>query len=283
MKKVVLMPNPTKDTELKVTGDIAKRLKELDFAVYVEQKFVNGLNEAVIGYSDFPGNADFIVVVGGDGSVIDASRFAVEYDVPLLGVNLGKVGYLTEIDPQNLDLLSHLKTGKYKIEEKMLLEASIESDGGVTVLDRLAVNDVVVSHNAFLGISEFEVENEDGDSIKYRADGIIASTPVGSTAYSLSSGGPVVSHNVDTILLTPVSPHSFFNRSILFNSEKMLKIKNVNKDDLSISIDGRFCVNLSTGDVCRVKRSERRMRTVHFASGDMFSTLFKKMRILEDI
>ena len=121
MKKVVLMPNPTKDTELKVTGDIAKRLKELDFAVYVEQKLANGLKEDVIGYSDFPRNADFIVVVGGDGSVIDASRFAVEYDVPLLGVNLGKVGYLTEIDPQNLDLLSHLKTGKYKIGHFLML------------------------------------------------------------------------------------------------------------------------------------------------------------------
>ncbi|MBQ1261177.1 MAG: NAD(+)/NADH kinase, partial [Clostridia bacterium] len=205
------------------------------------------------------------------------------HDVPLLGVNLGKVGYLTEVDPDNLEMLSRLKTGEYKIEEKMLLQTTLDCGNGAAVADRLAVNDVVISHNVFLGISDFDVENEDGDSIKYRADGIIASTPVGSTAYSLSAGGPIVSHNVDTILLTPVSPHSFFNRSILFNAHQALKIKNVTDGELSISIDGRFYKSLSSGGICKIKRAEKSLKTVHFASGDMFSTLFKKMRLLEDI
>lgn len=283
MKKIVLIPNPVKDTDFKVTKEIVSKLTELDFTVYVDHLLKDKIGINVLGYDDFPTDADFLIVVGGDGSVIDASRYAVSFDVPLLGVNLGKVGYLTEVDPDNLELLARLKSGKYKLEEKMLLEVSVKDGENIITSDRLAVNDVVISHSQFLGICNFEIENEDGDSIKYRADGVIASTPVGSTAYSFSAGGPVVSHNVDTILLTPVSAHSFFNRSILFNGAETLKITNINDADLNISIDGRFYSTLKKGASCKIKQSQKRIKTVHFASADMFSTLFKKMKILEDI
>ena len=113
----------------------------------------------------------------------------------------------------------------YKIEEKMLLSVSHISFGAVSKSDRLAVNDVIISHDNFLGIADFILENGASDSVKYRADGLILSTPAGSTAYSLSAGGPIVSHDIDCIVSTTICPHSFFNRSIIFKDDEIIKIK----------------------------------------------------------
>ena len=283
MKHVVIIPNPSKDTDFRVTKNLFDKLISFGAEVYIDNKYGNIAPSGVKGYNTFPENAELIIVVGGDGSILDASVTAIDKDIPILGVNLGKVGYLSEVEPDNLDILSGIFSGNYIIEEKMLLTVNHITPDKVVRADRLAVNDVIVSHDSFLGIADFTLENNNGDFVKYRADGLILSTPAGSTAYSLSAGGPIVSHDIDSIVATPICPHSFFNRSIIFKSTENIKLKNKSNTVLNVSIDGRYFTNLSFEEECVIKMADKRLRVLTFSKNNMFSTLFKKMTILEDI
>ena len=283
MRNIAVIPNPKKDVELRVTKALAERLIRFGATVYIDEKYIGEFCEGVISYKSFPSEAELIIVTGGDGSVLDASVVAIEKDIPMLGVNLGKVGYLSEVEPDNLDILSGIISGSYKVEEKMLLSVTHVGCGVAESSERLAVNDVIISHDTFLGIADFLLENSVGDSVKYRADGMILSTPAGSTAYNLSAGGPIVSHDIDSITATPICPHSFFNRSIIFKAGESIKLKNTSDTVLNISVDGRYFANLSFGEECIVKMHEKRLKMLTFSENNMFATLFKKMRILEDV
>ena len=283
MKNIVLIPNLNKDMANEVTVRLIEKLHALGLKLYSASKYASNFPSVVESYESFPENIDLIIVVGGDGSVLDASVDAIAADVPLIGVNLGKVGYLSEVDPENLDAFSGLINNDYAVEDRMLLSVALKKTDGVTTVTRYAVNDVVISHDSYLGIADFKIENTRGESVKYRADGIILSTPSGSTAYSLSAGGPVVSPYLDSILVTPVSPHSFFNRSILFNSKEKISVMNTGESDLNVSIDGRRIAALSCGEECTVSVADKRLKMLTFSSDNMFATLFKKMRIMEDV
>ena len=283
MKNIVLIPNLNKDMANEVTVRLIEKLHALGLKLYSASKYAAHFSSVVESYESFPENIDLIIVVGGDGSVLDSSVDAIAADVPLIGVNLGKVGYLSEVDPENLDAFSGLINNDYAVEDRMLLSVALKKTDGMTTVTRYAVNDVVISHDSYLGIADFKIENTRGESVKYRADGIILSTPSGSTAYSLSAGGPVVSPYLDSILVTPVSPHSFFNRSILFNSKEKISVMNTGYSDLNVSIDGRRIAALSRGEECTVSVADKRLKMLTFSSDNMFATLFKKMRIMEDV
>lgn len=283
MKSIAVIPNPKKDVNLGVTKALTERLIHFGARVYIEKKYNILSDDALITYDTFPSDAELIIVIGGDGSVLDASVIAIERDIPILGVNLGKVGYLSEVEPDNLDILSGVISGNYKIEEKMLLSVTYIGGGACEKSERLAVNDVIISHDTFLGIADFLLENGAGDCVKYRADGMILSTPAGSTAYNLSAGGPIVSHDIDSITATPICPHSFFNRSIIFKAGENIKLKNTSDTVLNVSVDGRYFANLSFGEECVIKMDEKKLKMLTFSENNMFSTLFKKMRILEDV
>ena len=282
MKNIVLIPNINKDVGLSVTKKLAEKLNTYGAVVCIEKTISTEIPHTVV-YDTIPLNTELIIVIGGDGSVIDASVTAIEYGIPILGVNLGRVGYLSEIEPDNLDVLAGLFNASYRVEEKMLLSVLHVRNGETTRSARLAVNDVIISHNSFLGIADFRLENGAGDCVKYRADGLILSTPAGSTAYSLSAGGPIVSHDIDSIVATPICPHSFFNRSIIFRADEKIRLKNAGITDLNISIDGRYFANLLCGDECVVEMAEKKLKVITFNDNNMFATLFKKMRILQDI
>ena len=283
MKNIVLIPNLNKDMANEVTVRLIEKLHALGLKLYSASKYVAKFPNIVEAYEKFPENTDLVIVVGGDGSVLDASVDAIAADVPLIGVNLGKVGYLSEIDTENLDTFDRIVNDRYVVEERMLLSVVLKKVDGVTMVKRYAVNDVVISHDSYLGIADFKIENTRGESVKYRADGIILSTPSGSTAYSLSAGGPVVSPYLDSILVTPVCPHSFFNRSILFNSNEKISVTNTGESELNVSIDGRRIAALSYGEECTVSVADKRLKMLTFSSDNMFATLFKKMRIMEDV
>ena len=174
------------------------------------------------------------------------------------------------------------RQAKDTVDEKMLLSVVKHSNSGSVSSPRLALNDVVISHSEFLGISEFTVCGPEG-GVRYRADGVVIATPAGSTAYSLSAGGPVVSHNLDALVVTPVCPHSFFDRSILFASDECVTVENTGKEKLNISVDGRCFSPLLPMEKCVVYRSENRVKFLTFSKNNMFSTLFGKMRIMGDI
>ena len=280
MKKIVIIPNANKDKGFSVTDAVADKLLSLDFCVYVSAD-VGYAKDGVNAYDEFPDKVGLMVVVGGDGSVIDASSIAVEKNIPILGVNLGRMGYLTEVEVDGLSILDNLASGDYCITEKMLLEVC--SQDSETAYERCAVNDVTIARDSFLHIADIKIEDSLENAVKLRADGVIVSTPQGSTAYSFSAGGPVLAHDVESILLTPVSPHSFFNRSVIFNSSDVIKVTNDGELPLSISVDGRCVGSLVSGASCRVKKAQKTVKILTFTQNSMFSSLFKKMRILGDI
>ena len=283
MKNIVIVPNMSKDVTGEVTALLVDKLAAMGFLLYSAEKYREYFSKNVKLYSSFPKEAELIIVVGGDGSVLDASVEAIAQNVPIIGVNLGKVGYLSEVEPDNLDIFARLSDDDYSIENRMLLSLSLNKGGEVTGALRFAVNDIVVSHENHFGISDFKIENSRGDGVCYRADGMIFSTPVGSTAYSLSAGGPIVAQNVECILATPVCPHSFFNRSILFNAADRITLTNTGTSDLNVSVDGRFISRLSSGEECTVSVSKETLKVLTFSRDNMFSTLFRKMRIMEDV
>ena len=283
MKKIIIVPNATKDSGLRVTANAVKKLLDMGMSPYIDKMYNTYGLESVNYYDVVPDDASLILVIGGDGSIIDASRIAVEYDIPMLGINLGKVGYLSEVDPENLSVLEKLLNNEYKIEGRMLLSGEkIALDNSESVSERLAMNDIVITKQAGFGISEILIENGRGDSLKYRADGVIFATPVGSTAYSLSAGGPVISHNLSAITVTPVSAHSLFNRSIVYDQDEILTAKNVSESELSIHIDGRHFESLKPGEICRIRCSKKQLKMISFEEKNMFTALFKKIKVIDD-
>ena len=265
MKNIMVIPNPNKDFGYKVTEDVVKKLTSLGFVVYLDEKYQDSGISGVTYFNEQP-HVDLIVVIGGDGSVIDASRVALKLNVPLIGVNLGKVGYMVELDPDKLDPLELLVSGQYKIEDKMLLTVRKVTDDGEILSDRLAVNDIVISHDNYFGIADFRVENAQG-----------------STAYTLSAGGPIISHSLDSITVTPVCPHSFFNRSIVYGADERITISNISDEKLNISIDGRLFDTLSKDESCIVSKGDKRISMITFSEKNVFSTLSKKIKSMHDV
>ena len=283
MKSIVIIPNNHKDSDFAISIKAAEFLSGCGATVYVEDKYETNLGGFATVCALIPTDADLILVIGGDGSIIDASVPAIEYDLPVLGINLGNLGYLAEVEPENIAQLKRIFSGEYKIEEKMLLSVAVERDGKLVASNRLALNDVIISHESYLGLAELSLTDSHGSTVKYRADGLILSTPVGSTAYSLSAGGPILSHDIDSILATPICPHSFFNRSVIFNPSEQLTLCNHGKDTLNITVDGRLFAELGDGERCVVKTAAKRFRMMTLSDGNMFSTLFGKMKRFENI
>lgn len=283
MRKALVLPNRQKDEYLSLTALVINELSRLKITSYLDIKYNCEGIVGVVYYTEIPSDADFIVVIGGDGSVIDASGLSLEMGLPILGINLGKVGYLAGVDPDRLGVLSLIIEGKVRIDEKMLLVAEkISSDGSIIVSDRLAVNDVVICHDSYLGISDIKLENGGGDSVHYRADGIIVATPAGSTAYSLSAGGPIISHGLESITVTPICPHSFFNRSIVYGPDESITVSNMADNLLNINIDGRFFGSLKRGESCRIYKSDKYIKMLNLEDTNLFSTLSKKIKLLHD-
>lgn len=284
MKKAIVLPNILKDPSLSLTALVAERLLGLGIVVYLDESYNCNQLEGITYYNQTPSDADFLVVIGGDGSVIDASVTSIGLDIPLLGINIGKVGYLATVEPDQLEILSKITESEARIDEKMLLVAERQSaDGNIIRCDRLAVNDVVISHDSYLGISDIRLENQCGDIVQYRADGVIVATPAGSTAYSLSAGGPIVSHGLETITVTPICPHSFFNRSIVYAPDEKIIISNMGDEPLNVSIDGRLFDRLGKGESCNIYKSERYLKMLNLEDTNLFSTLSKKIKLLHDL
>ena len=283
MKRILVIPNTLKDSDLSVTSKVVDKLLEFDMIPLMSSDFSDSLGDKAEYFSSYPNDAELILVIGGDGSVIEASRIAIALDIPLLGINLGNLGYLSEVEIDELNLLEKLVKEDYVISEKILLEAEIFKNGICEKAERLAVNDIIISHSEYLGIADICLENSMRETVKYRADAVILATPAGSTAYALSSGGPIISHNLDSITATPVSPHSFFNRSIVYSADEELKVSNIGNTLLKVSVDGRLFDSLENGDYCIIKKSDKRFKMLTFSANNMFATLFNKLKILSNI
>lgn len=207
-----------------------------------------------------PDDAECLIALGGDGTLLHASRDTIGTNLPILGVNLGTLGYLAEIEMSGVrEALDRLIADDYYVEDRMMIRGSVYQSGR-NLLEDMALNDIVISRRGRLRVVDFHISVNDTFLCSYRADGIIVSTPTGSTGYTLSAGGPIVSPDASLILLTAVAPHSLISRTIVLPDDVTVTVeigssKNTSENIAEISFDGDTSLNLATGGRVEISRT----------------------------
>lgn len=220
--------------------------------------------------------SDLILSIGGDGTILHIAQDAVRYDLPVLGINAGRVGFLTSLEQEEISSLHRLITGEYQTEERMMIETKVGNDY------IFAINDIVLTRGANARIVDIEVLCEDKSLYTLRGDGVILSTPTGSTAYAMSAGGPVVDPAIQCFSLTPICPYSLFNRPILFSPERTvtLRAKQINNDgQLMLSADGAEGIPIAAGQSVTVVRSDKVLKLIRFSEKGFYQVLNKKLML----
>jgi NAD+ kinase len=224
--------------------------------------------------------ADCIVVLGGDGSILDAARRAAPYHKDILGINMGHLGYMSELEVEDLSLLSRVVEGDYYIDERTMLSVEVYKQNGGKKAESFALNDAVISNGSVTRIVDLELY-EGGERVSgFRADGLIVATPTGSTAYSMSAGGPITDPHLPCFCVTPICSHSLVARPMLFCNDKVLEVKNICQREkmLYLTLDGRVNFELYRGDVVRITRSPMTTRLIRLHPKSFYATLQEKMR-----
>lgn len=237
----------------------------------------------VIPAEEIPSDAFCMLVLGGDGTMLRASRDTKEVDIPLIGVNLGTLGYLTEIEPGGLEAaLDKLIAEEYQIQSRMMLKGQV-LDGNGAVNEERALNDIVITRSGPLQINKVRVYVNGLFLKDYDADGIIVTTPTGSTGYNLSAGGPIVDPKAELIMLTPICPHTFNARSIIFSSEDVVEIeipegREGTIQKMEASFDGGNVITMRTGQRIKIMKSEKTTEIIHINQVSFLEVLHEKMR-----
>ncbi len=239
-----------------------------------------GLVEHGVDDEDFGAGLDVAVSLGGDGSILRAVSLVAAHGVAVLGVNLGQLGYLTEIEPAGLrDALSRVLAGEHQIEERMLLAVTVERSDRPGSPAALALNDAVIGKTPSGHTVRVEVSIDDEPFTPYAADGLIVATPTGSTAYNLSARGPIVAPTHLAMVLTPVSPHMLFDRSLVLEPTTRLRLTIAGPRPATLAIDGRATDDLGPGDAIVCTASPHRARLVMFGPRNFHQILKAKFRL----
>jgi NAD+ kinase len=234
--------------------------------------------QQVVAAEKLPETADLAIVVGGDGTLLSYARRMAEHGVPLVGVNLGRLGFLTDIPAKDLAApIGAILDGDYEPEERMLLAGSCIRNGR-TLHAAVAMNDVVVSRGAMGSMIEFTVKVDGEFLFSLRADGLIVATPTGSTAYALSAGGPILHPALSAIALVPISPHTLSNRPIAIRSSSRIEVTLVRGADARANFDVQSHCELEADDVVAVSAAPRPAVLLHPRSYSYFSMLREKLR-----
>jgi NAD+ kinase len=228
--------------------------------------------------SDLPGQSDLIIVLGGDGTLLSMARAVGDLGVPLLGINLGGLGFLTAttVDEAVAAVDAYLD-GRMAIDERMMLAARIVRSGQA-VGEYAALNDVVITKSAMSRIINLEVSVQGEYATAYRADGLIISTPTGSTAYCLSAGGPILFPTMDAVVIVPIASHTLTNRPIVLPAHQRIEVTLKTDQDVMLTVDGQIGVNLNEHDTVQVEQAASRIRLVRFPRTDFFSVLRTKLK-----
>ncbi|MEO8598727.1 MAG: NAD kinase [bacterium] len=222
-------------------------------------------------------HADIAIVVGGDGTMLGIARQLAPYDVPLIGINQGRLGFMADIPIDGmLTVLSDMLAGNYETELRSLLEGRVTRDGE-SIFSAPAFNDVVVSRGAGAGMIELRVEVDGHFMYNQRSDGLIVSTPTGSTAYSLSAGGPLLHPSLGGVVLVPIAPHALSNRPIVVPDSSEIVIEVVSGRDTSVNFDMQSFASILLHDRIHIKRSEHRVTFMHPKGWNYYDTLRKKL------
>ncbi|WP_057832172.1 NAD(+) kinase [Colwellia sp. TT2012] len=253
-----------------------------DYQVIVEHSVAQSLdikNMTTGKLTDIGEQADLAIVIGGDGYMLGAARVLACYDIGVIGVNRGNLGFLTDLSPNELiEPLAQILAGKSRSEQRFIIEAEVYRHGKLKSSNS-AVNEAVLHAGKVASMIEFEVYIDGIFMFSQRSDGLIVSTPTGSTAYSMSAGGPILTPNLNALSLVPMFPHTLTSRPIVVdgNSEIKLILANDNHENLQVSCDGHVILSVMPGDEVIIKKSECSIRLIHPLDHNYFNVLRNKL------
>lgn len=265
MKKFYIITNTDKDVDNKVTKKVESILHNLG------SETIRGI--AIHGEYQVPNDIECIITLGGDGTLINAARILYECKIPIIGINLGHLGFLTEIELGALEEgLNQLVNGAHIFEERMMLEGKINEQ------KYAALNDIVLTRNGAPKVINFDIYINGKFLHSYKADGIIISTPTGSTAYNMSAGGPIVDPTAAIFVVTPICSHSLYGRSIVLNAQDTIEVKlNKEAQKACVSFDGSGIIDMNTSGTLVINRGEHTVRLLKLNAGSFLETLRRKM------
>ncbi len=289
MKRIGLVVNRDKDPQLRIANLIGDFFEQqnihCNICEVIHQKSGNKMGCRYTDSETFPADLDCVITLGGDGTLLQAARDLRNHEIPILGVNLGHLGFLAELDATNLPAsLAPLICDEYTVENHMMVEGQVIRNNEVIFQD-IALNDIVLARYGHSHMISFDV-NVDGHSlVSYKADGLIVATPTGSTAYNLSAGGPLIIPTANLMALTPICAHTLHTRSVIVPSESVVEINvkdsitNPDKTDgCAVTFDGDSMLMLLDGDLIRVVRSGHDTKLVKIRSMSFIETLRRKMQ-----
>lgn len=278
--KAVLYPNFQKKNALSCARNACDVLEKSGIQVSVSKEYINEFGDKKYILFEDIGEAvrtsDIVIAIGGDGTILRCAKFLIGTDARLLGINTGTLGFMAGLEADQLDRLSQLVTGEYEISERMTIDVVIHGQDGDTVFT--ALNEVSARSGSFR-ISDFEVYSDGYLVGKYRADGVLFSTPSGSTAYALSAGGPVIEPDLECIEMTLICPHSLFSRATLFSAGRILRLTDctAGSDSIVISVDGELNKRIGENESIEIMRGRNNVKFVNLIGNSFHESLCRKM------
>ena len=283
--KVVLCPNPYRDRGLKAARSAERILKNagvesvMSLPVAVEGNGVDLPKQVELKDTRTElKHADMLICFGGDGTILHAAKDASVCGVPILGVNLGTMGFMAELEQSELSLLSKIAVGKYTIEPRVMIDVSVLRDGK-SVFSELAFNDAAITKGAVARMVELEIYGDHVQIASFSADGVVICTPTGSTAYSMSAGGPIVEPTAENIIVTPICPHALSARSFVLGSERQVavRLKRSSRRTAYLSVDGGRAFHLTGRDTVELKMSKVKTNLVRLMDRSFYQILNQKL------
>jgi len=281
MKTVGIIVKKRHPEALRIVEGIVPRLAAMRAAVILEQE-CGPRNDGcrLVERDAVPRHSDLLLVIGGDGTLLSAARIPGAENVPILAVNVGGLGFLTEVRVEELgDVLAKILAGDYALDRRMMLEATLVKNHGATEASYRALNDVVVNKGALARMVDLETFVNDSYINTFKADGLIMCTPTGSTGYSLSAGGPIIHPSLHLIALTPICPHTLTNRPLIIPDDVVVKVVlRSESEDVFLTIDGQVGTKLTAGDTVLVQKSPKTIALVKTPFRNYYEILKQKLK-----
>jgi len=281
--KIAVIPNLTREYAHKVTQEVISQLKKYDADILVADYAAEELSDTEnIGFAPIHSaieESDAVIAIGGDGTILRSGKIAASYSKPILGINAGRLAFMAGLERHELDLLGNLISGNYKTDKRMMLDVMIFDESGMCVNRFNCINDAVFARHINRTIIEVAVESNGRLVNNYWGDGVIFATPTGSTAYSLSAGGPVVDPTIESIILTPICTHSLFSHPIIFRSDERMRVYATKDDEneLCVSCDGEPPITIGEGCSVVVQKAAITADFIRIKSDNFIEILNSKM------
>ena len=285
MKKITLMPNPYRDRGFQITRAAEKILKQHGAEVkiclpfHVDKNHEFPPNMRLVPMEEGLKDCDIMICFGGDGTILHAARLVGNREIPMLGVNTGTMGFMAELESNELDLLPRVLEDHLPYEERMMVHVAVKRDGRVIYEDN-ALNDAVITKGAVARVIQMTVACDHVEAMRFDGDGLVIATPTGTTAYSMSAGGPFVEPTAENIIVTPICAHAMGIRSLVLMKNRVVSVQvgRIGKRSAFLSVDGGKSFRLSGDDVVIATASRRKVRLAKIKNASYYGTLINKFQ-----